>query len=186
MYPRGFNTEVMVHELTDYLCGAARPGHFQGVTTVVAKLFNIVGPHRAYFGQKDYQQVKVLQKMVADLLLPVAVIMCPTVRESDGLAMSSRNAYLTPEERQAALVLRRALRLAEERITQGERQGKRLAATLHACIVAEPRARIDYVAVCDPETLREVETLPPTTLVALAVYIGQTRLIDNALLSVPA
>lgn len=186
MYPPGFNTEVIVHELTDYLCGASRPGHFQGVTTVVAKLFNIVGPQRAYFGQKDYQQVKVIQKMTADLLLPVEVIMCPTVREADGLAMSSRNAYLTQEERRAALVLQRALRLAGERIALGERQGRRLAATLHEFIAAEPLARIDYAAVCDPHTLREVETLPHTTLVALAVYIGRTRLIDNALLSVPA
>ena len=186
MYPPGFNTEVIVHALTDALCGASRPGHFQGVTTVVAKLFNIVGPDRAYFGQKDYQQVKVIQKMAADLRLPVEVIMCPTVREVDGLAMSSRNAYLTPAERQAALVLRRALHLAAERMAQGERQGNRLAATLREFIATEPLARIDYVAVCDPETLREVEALPPTILVALAVYIGQTRLIDNALLLVPA
>ena len=184
MYPPGFLTEVSVHELTSPLCGAARPGHFNGVTTVVAKLFNIVRPDRAYFGQKDYQQVTVIRKMVTDLHLPLEVITCPTVREPDGLAMSSRNAYLNPAERQAALVLWRALRLAEERLTQGERQGARLAATLRDFISQEPLARIDYVAMCDPDTLREVEQIAGTVLVALAVYIGQTRLIDNAVLRV--
>jgi pantoate--beta-alanine ligase len=182
MYPPGFLTEVIVHELTAPLCGASRPGHFNGVTTVVAKLFNIVGPDRAYFGQKDYQQVTVLRQMATDLCMPLEVITCPTVREPDGLAMSSRNAYLSPAERQAALVLARALRLAEERLAQGERQGTRLTATLRDCIAKEPLARIDYVAVCDPQTLREVEQVASTVLVTLAVYIGQTRLIDNALL----
>ena len=182
MYPPGFLTEVAVHELTASLCGASRPGHFNGVTTVVAKLFNIVGPDRAYFGQKDYQQVTVLRQMATDLCMPLEVITCPTVREPDGLAMSSRNAYLNPAERQAALVLSRALRLAEERLAQGERQGARLTATLRDCIVKEPLARIDYVAVCDPDTLREVAQISDPVLVALAVYIGKTRLIDNALL----
>jgi pantoate--beta-alanine ligase len=182
MYPPGFLTEVTVHELTTPLCGASRPGHFNGVTTVVAKLFNIVGPDRAYFGQKDYQQVTVLRKMATDLCIPLDVITCPTVREPDGLAMSSRNAYLNPAERQAALVLSRALRLAEERLAQGERQGTRLTATLRDCIAKEPMARIDYVAVCDSQTLREVAQIAGTVLVALAVYIGKTRLIDNALL----
>ena len=184
MYPPGFLTEVSVHELTIPLCGASRPGHFNGVTTVVAKLFNIVGPDRAYFGQKDYQQVLVIRKMATDLCMPLTVVTCPTVRESDGLAMSSRNAYLTPAERQAALVLWRALRLAEERLAQGEREGTRLAATLRDFIAQEPLARIDYVAVADPDTLQEVEQLSGTALVALAVYIGKTRLIDNAVLSV--
>jgi pantoate--beta-alanine ligase len=182
MYPPDFLTEVIVHELTAPLCGASRPGHFNGVTTVVAKLFNIVGPDRAYFGQKDYQQVTVLRKMATDLCMPLEVITCPIVREPDGLAMSSRNAYLNPTERQAALVLARALRLAEERLAQGERQGARLTATLRDCIAKEPLARIDYVAVCDPQTLREVEQISDTVLVALAVYIGKTRLIDNVLL----
>jgi pantoate--beta-alanine ligase len=184
MYPPGFRTEVTVHELTAPLCGASRPGHFNGVTTVVAKLFNIVGPDRAYFGQKDYQQVTVLRKMATDLCMPLEVITCPTVRELDGLAMSSRNAYLNPAERQAALVLSRALRLAEACLAQGERQGARLTATLRDCITKEPLGRIDYVAVCDPQTLREVEQLSGTVLVALAVYIGKTRLIDNAVLRV--
>src|SRR5215831_2402314 len=134
MYPPGFLTEVRVHELTSPLCGASRPGHFNGVTTVVAQLFNIVGPDRAYFGQKDYQQVTVIRKMATDLHMSLEVITCPTVREPDGLAMSSRNAYLNPAERQAAIVLWRALRLAEERLAQGERQGTRLAAMLHDCI----------------------------------------------------
>ena len=183
MYPPGFLTEVRVHELTAPLCGAARPGHFNGVTTVVAKLFNIVGPDRAYFGQKDYQQVTVIRKMATDLHLPLEVITCPTVREPDGLALSSRNAYLNPAERQAALVLWRALCLAAERLAQGERQGAGLAAMLRDCIAQEPLARIDYVAVVDPDTLREVERLSGTVLVALAVYVGKTRLIDNALCS---
>lgn len=185
IYPPGFASEVSVHGLTTPLCGAARPGHFTGVTTVVAKLFNIVGPDRAYFGQKDYQQARVIQKMVADLAMPLEVIICPTVREADGLAMSSRNAYLDPEERQAALVLWRTLQLAQARIAQGERQGPRLVEALQVSIAAEPRARTDYVAVCDPHTLQGVETLPPVTLVALAVYVGKTRLIDNALVHVP-
>jgi len=184
MYPPDFLTEVSVRELTAPLCGASRPGHFNGVTTVVAKLFNIVGPDRAYFGQKDYQQVLVIRKMATDLHMPLEVITCPTVREPDGLAMSSRNAYLSPAERQAALVLWRALRLAEEHLAQGERQGARLAATLRDFIAQEPLARIDYVAVCDPNTLREVEQLSGTVLVALAVYLGQTRLIDNAILRI--
>jgi pantoate--beta-alanine ligase len=182
MYPPGFLTEVTVHELTAPLCGASRPGHFNGVTTVVAKLFNIVGPDRAYFGQKDYQQVTVLRKMATDLCMPLEVVTCPTVRDPDGLAMSSRNAYLNPAERRAALVLSCALHLAEERLAQGERQGARLTAALHDCIAKEPLVRIDYVAVCDPDTLQEVGQLSGTVLVALAVYIGKTRLIDNALL----
>jgi pantoate--beta-alanine ligase len=184
MYPPGFLTEVVVHELTSPLCGAARPGHFNGVTTVVAKLLNIVGPDRAYFGQKDYQQVTVLRKMATDLCMPLEVITCPTVREPDGLARSSRNAYLNPAERQAALVLSRALHLADERLVQGERQGARLTATLRDCIAKEPLARIDYVAVCDPDTLQEVEQISGNVLVVLAVYIGKTRLIDNALFMV--
>jgi pantoate--beta-alanine ligase len=182
MYPSGFLTEVIVHELTAPLCGASRPSHFNGVTTVVAKLFNIVGPDRAYFGQKDYQQVTILRQMATDLCMPLEVITCPTVREPDGLAMSSRNAYLNPAERQAALVLSRALLLTEEHLAQGERQGARLMTTLRDCIAKQPLARIDYVTVCDPQTLREVDQLSGTVLVALAIYIGQTRLIDNALL----
>lgn len=185
MYPSGFQSAVVVHGLTERLCGASRPGHFNGVTTVVAKLCHIVGPDRAYFGQKDYQQAVVIQKMVADLHMPLLVVVCPIVREPDGLAMSSRNAYLSAEERQAALVLWHTLGLAETRIGEGERQGKRLEMALRKSIAACPHARIDYVALCDPQTLQEVEVLSGVVLVALAVYIGVTRLIDNVLLSVP-
>ena len=186
MYPAAFNTEVIVHGLTDSLCGASRPGHFKGVTTVVAKLFNIIGPARAYFGQKDYQQAAVIRKMVADLRMPIDVVTCPIIREEDGLAMSSRNAYLSPAERQAALVLWRALRLAAEQIAQGERQGSTLVKVLQDFIAMEPRARTDYVAVSDSHTLEDIEVLSGTILVALAVYIGKTRLIDNRLLPVPS
>ena len=186
VYPDGFHSEVIVHGLTESLCGASRPGHFDGVTTVVAKLFNMVAPDRAYFGQKDYQQVIVIQKMVSDLNMPLTVIACPIVREDDGLAMSSRNAYLSEEERRAALVLSQALHLAAERVAAGERHGPRLAAAVRECIAAESLARIDYVTVCDPQTLQAVETCTGTIVVALAVFIGATRLIDNALLSIPS
>jgi pantoate--beta-alanine ligase len=184
IYPPGFQTEVMVHDLTAPLCGAARPGHFTGVTTVVAKLFNVVGPDRAYFGQKDYQQALVIRKMVQDLHMPLEVITCPIVREADGLAMSSRNARLSPGERQAALVVPRVLHLAEERLARGERQGGRLVAALREYIGTEPLARLDYAEVCDPETLQPVTQLTGTVLVALAVFIGSTRLIDNILLRI--
>jgi pantoate--beta-alanine ligase len=185
MYPAAFNTEVIVHDLTDTLCGASRPGHFKGVTTVVAKLFNIVGPANAYFGQKDYQQAAVIRKMVTDLQMPIHVLTCPIVREKDGLAMSSRNAYLSPSERQAAVVLWHALQLAERQIAQGERQAAKLLGALRNFINAEPHATIDYVAITEPCTLRKIDSLTGTILIALAVYIGKTRLIDNILLSVP-
>lgn len=185
VYPSGYQTEVTVSTLTQPLCGAARPGHFNGVTTVVAKLFNMVGPDRAYFGQKDYQQATVIRRMVTDLNMPLTIVVCPIVREDDGLAMSSRNAYLNPEERQAALVLSRALQWAQVQLTQGERQAQRLQAALCDAISAESLARIDYVAVCDPHTLQPIEPLSDSVLVALAVFIGATRLIDNALLAVP-
>jgi len=185
VYPEGFQSEVSVRGLTEPLCGASRPGHFNGVTTVVAKLFNMVGPDRAYFGQKDYQQAAVTQRMVTDLNMPLTVVVCPIVRESDGLAMSSRNAYLNPAERLAARVLWRALNVAESRLAAGERQAASLAAAVREVIAAEPLARIDYVAVCDPQSLAPLEALPETVLVALAVYVGRTRLIDNALYTVP-
>jgi pantoate--beta-alanine ligase len=185
VYPEGFQSEVSVHGLTTSLCGASRPGHFNGVTTVVAKLFNMVGPDRAYFGQKDYQQAAVIQRMVTDLNMPLTVVVCPIVREPDGLAMSSRNAYLNLEERRAALVLSRALHVAETRIDEGERRAPSLEEALREVIAAEPLARLDYAVVCDPKTLLPVETLSETVLVALAVHIGRTRLIDNALYMVP-
>ena len=185
VYPEGFQSEVVVRGLTAPLCGASRPGHFDGVTTVVAKLFNMVGPDRAYFGQKDYQQAAVIQRMAADLNMPLTVVVCPIVREPDGLAMSSRNAYLSPAERQAAQVLWRALGVAESRLATGERRAEPLEAAVREVIAGEPLAEIDYVSVCDPQTLEPLETLPPTVLVALAVRIGRTRLIDNALFAAP-
>ena len=184
VYPSGYQTEVSVETLTQPLCGASRPGHFNGVTTVVAKLFNMVGPDRAYFGQKDYQQAIVIQRMVTDLNMPLTIVVCPIVREDDGLAMSSRNAYLSADERRAALVLSRALQLAETRIAAGERQPERLEASLRELITAEPLARIDYVTVCDPQTLQAVDRLADAVLVALAVFVGATRLIDNVVIAV--
>lgn len=185
VYPDGFQSEVSVRGLTAWLCGASRPGHFDGVTTVVAKLFNMVGPDCAYFGQKDYQQATVIRRMVTDLNMPLTIVMCPIVREPDGVAMSSRNAYLSSEERRAARVLSRALQVAESRIAEGVRQAQPIEAALREVIAAEPLARLDYAAVCDPQTLAPVEKLPETVLVALAVHIGRTRLIDNALYTVP-
>ncbi len=185
VYPEGFQSEVSLRGLTNALCGASRPGHFDGATTVVAKLFNMVGPDRAYFGQKDYQQATVIERMVRDLNMPLTVVVCPIVRESDGVAMSSRNAYLSPAERLAAQVLSRAFHVAESRIADGERQAQPLKAALYEVIASEPLARIDYVAVCDPQTLAPVEVLPETVLVALAVHFGRTRLIDNALYTIP-
>ena len=182
MYPPGFQTYVEVEELSRGLCGASRPGHFRGVATVVTKLFNIIGPDRAYFGEKDAQQLRVIKRMVLDLNLPVTIVAVPTVREPDGLAMSSRNTYLAPEERRAALVLYRALSSAEEIFGRGERRAGAILARMREIIEAEPLARIDYVAVVDDETLAPVEEIDRPVLVALAVFIGRTRLIDNIML----
>jgi pantoate--beta-alanine ligase len=182
MYPEGFETYVEVKEMTQVLEGAHRPTHFRGVTTVVAKLFTIVRPQRAYFGQKDAQQLAVVRRMARDLDLPVEVVAVPTAREPDGLAMSSRNAYLSPEERQAALVLYRSLRLAEGLWRQGERDASVVRSRMQELIAAEPLARVDYVSVADSETLRELERIEGPALVSLAVRIGRTRLIDNVIL----
>lgn len=182
MYPDGYETFVTVENLTQPLCGASRPGHFRGVTTVVAKLFNITQPHRAYFGLKDYQQCKVIQKMVRDLNFDITIVPCPIVREPDGLAMSSRNAYLSPAERQAALALHRALRHAEQMVKAGERDARVVRDAVQAMIAAEPLAWIDYVEVVDAETLQPVEQIQQNTLVALAVKIGRARLIDNTVI----
>lgn len=184
IYPPGFQTYVEVTELEKALEGAHRPGHFRGVATVVTKLFNIVQPDRAYFGQKDYQQFLIIEQMVRDLNQPLALVMAPTVREPDGLALSSRNAYLSPEERQAATVLYRALQMAEARVREGARDPERLRQELEALIAAEPLATPDYVALVHPDTLQPVTTLDDAvTLVALAVRIGRTRLIDNMLVA---
>ncbi|MCS6963919.1 pantoate--beta-alanine ligase [Thermoflexus sp.] len=182
MYPPGFQTWVIVEEVSRPLEGAARPGHFRGVATVVVKLLNIVQPDRAYFGQKDAQQAVVIRRMVQDLNIPVEIVVCPTVREPDGLAMSSRNTYLNPEERRAATVLFRALQAAKARYEQGERDAERLREVMREVIRAEPLARPDYVSVADPETLQELSWVEDRALLSLAVYIGKTRLIDNILL----
>lgn len=185
MYPAGRSrTFVEVTELTDGLCGRFRPGHFRGVATVVTKLFHIVQPDVAYFGQKDAQQVRVIQQMVADLDFPVQIEVVPTVREPDGLAMSSRNSYLSPEERRAATVLYRALKAAEALVAAGERDAERVRDAMRRTVEAEPLARLQYAEVVDWQSLRPVDTLRSETLLALAVYIGQTRLIDNLLLRV--
>ncbi len=182
MYPPGFQTWVVVEEVSRPLEGTARPGHFRGVATVVAKLFHIVQPDRAYFGQKDAQQVAVIRRMIQDLNFPVEIVVCPTVREPDGLAMSSRNTYLNPEERRAATVLFRALQAAKARYEAGERDAERLRETMREVIGAEPLARLDYVSVADPETMQELSRVEGRALLSLAVYIGKTRLIDNILL----
>ncbi|SNB74053.1 pantoate--beta-alanine ligase [Thermoflexus hugenholtzii] len=182
MYPPGFQTWVIVEEVSRPLEGASRPGHFRGVATVVAKLFNILQPDRAYFGQKDAQQTVVIRRMVQDLNIPVEIVICPTVREPDGLAMSSRNTYLNPEERRAATVLFRALQAAKARYEAGERDAEGLREAMREVIRAEPLARIDYVSVADPETLQELERVEGPALLSLAVYIGTTRLIDNIML----
>ncbi len=182
MYPPGFQTWVEVEGLTRPLEGAARPGHFRGVTTVVAKLFNAVQPQVAYFGQKDAQQAAVIRRMTRDLDFPVEVVVCPTVREADGLAMSSRNAYLSAEERRAATVLFRALSAAKEAFEQGERDADRLRQIMTETVNAEPLAKLQYVSCADYDTLEELENVSGKSLLSMAVFIGKTRLIDNFVL----
>jgi len=182
MYPPQFNSWVEVGEVTERLEGASRPGHFRGVTTVVAKLFNIVQPTKAYFGQKDAQQLMVIKKMVTDLNMNLEIVTVPTVRESDGLAMSSRNTYLNPEQRQAAVVLYQALNLAQQLWSQGEKDAQRLRREMTELIQKQPLATIDYVSIADAETLDELDKVYPPALILLAVKIGNTRLIDNVVL----
>lgn len=182
MYPPGFQTYVTVEEITKPLEGAMRPGHFRGVATVVTKLFNITQPDRAYFGQKDAQQVAVIRQMTRDLDLPVEIVVGETLRETDGLAMSSRNAYLSVQERAAAPVLYRALCAAREAFLRGERNGDTLRAVMREALSQEPRAFVEYVSAADPLTLQELNTLQNHVLLSLAVRIGTTRLIDNFLL----
>lgn len=183
MYPAGAKTRVAVEGLSDKLDGASRPGHFLGVTTVVSKLFEIVRPDLAFFGQKDAAQVAVLRKMVRDLDMDVEMIVCPIVREKDGLAMSSRNAYLTPEQRQQALVLYRSLMRVQTAVDRGERDAAKLRQIGEQVIAEEPGARLDYFAVVDPETLEPVTDTRRGALVAVAAYVGTTRLIDNIILT---
>ena len=182
MYPAGYQTFVTVNEVSKSLEGASRPTHFQGVTTVVAKLFNIVQPTRAYFGQKDAQQAIVLRRMVRDLNFNLEIVICPIVREEDGLARSSRNKYLSPEERAGANVLYRALKQAEEAWLNGERLGSALRAIMTGIINSEPLAQIDYVSAADPNTLLELDEIENGVLLSTAVFFGRTRLIDNILI----
>lgn len=182
MYPDGFQTGVTVREIALPLCGASRPGHFDGVATVVTKLFNIVRPDVALFGRKDFQQLAVIRRMTADLNLPVEIVGMPIVREADGLAMSSRNAYLSPAERQSALCLSRAIKRARELLASGERSIVVLEKETRALIEQESTAAIDYVEFRDGATLQGLEVADSNTLLALAVKIGQTRLIDNTVL----
>jgi pantoate--beta-alanine ligase len=184
MYPPGFCTWVEVHGLQDVLCGATRPGHFRGVTTVVLKLFNTVQPGVAYFGQKDAQQARIIQQMVRDLDVPVAIRICPIVRTPDGLALSSRNEYLDPEQRRQAVVLYQALEEARAQIEGGERDAPAVQRALAARLAAAAGAQVDYAAIMDFETLQPLTRLRGHVLIAVAVRFGATRLIDNVLLTV--
>jgi pantoate--beta-alanine ligase len=183
MYPPRYSTWVDVEKVTERLEGAIRPGHFRGVSTVVNKLFNIVEPTRAYFGQKDAQQLVVIKKMVADLNMNLEVIAVPTIRESDGLAMSSRNVYLNPREREAALILAKSLSLARKLWSKGERDADIIRREMNSLIKTEPLGNIEYVSVADADTLEELSRMDRPAVVSLAVRIGKTRLIDNILLA---
>ncbi|MBN2125931.1 MAG: pantoate--beta-alanine ligase [Deltaproteobacteria bacterium] len=183
MYPGNFQTSVTVKKVTQHLCGLSRPGHFDGVTTVVAKLFNATKPHLAVFGQKDYQQLTVISRMVRDLNMDIQVVGAPTVREPDGLAMSSRNAYLNPEERQSALCLKKSLDLASEMVEQGEKDAGRIKKAIEELVLSHPFTAIDYISISHPFTLDETEIVEGESLLALAVRVGKTRLIDNCLLA---
>jgi len=182
IYPERYQTYVEVEKLAPLLCGEFRPGHFRGVATVVAKLFNIVRPHAAIFGAKDCQQLQLIRRMTRDLNFDIEIVGCPTVREKDGLAMSSRNRYLSGEERAAALSLSRSLKRAESLVEEGERESERIIAAARAEIEREPLARIEYARVCGPETLEEVARIEREAVLALAVRIDKTRLIDNTIL----
>ncbi len=184
MYPQPYLTYVEVGGITERLCGAHRPGHFRGVATVVAKLFHIIPAHRAYFGIKDAQQVRVIQKMVEDLNFDVEIVVCPTVREPDGLAMSSRNTYLGTEERRAATALYRSLRLAEDMVRGGERDVARVISAMRELLAAEPLVETEYVEAVDWKFLEPVSELRGEVLIALAARVGRARLIDNTLIRV--
>jgi len=179
MYPPDHQTHVRVEKVTQNLCGRSRPTHFQGVATVVLMLFEIVMPHVTIFGEKDYQQLVTIRQMVRDLHLSVEVVGMPTVREADGLAMSSRNTYLLPEERKAARSLRRSLQRAEELLRKGEQRASRILDEMKGILQAEPLVKQDYVQICDAHTLRDVDRIEGDVVVALAAYLGKTRLIDN-------
>jgi len=183
LYPNGYQSYVKLQHLPHHLCGLSRPVFFTGVATVVTKLLNIVRPHIAVFGEKDYQQLLVIRRMVQDLNFNTEIIGAPIVREKDGLAMSSRNAYLTPDQRPAALTLYRSLLQARKRIETGERDAARILKEARDLITAQPETHIDYLSICDPETLIDVERIDRPALMALAVKVGKTRLIDNTILA---
>lgn len=182
MYPKGYQTWVEVEAISRPLEGAMRPGHFRGVTTVVAKLFNAVQPHRAYFGQKDAQQAAVIRQMTRDLNFPIKIVICPIVREADGLAMSSRNVYLDPEQRKAATVLFRSLSAAKELYEAGERNAETLRGKMKEVLAGEPLAEMQYVSCADYDTLEELDEVKGKALLSMAVFVGKTRLIDNFVL----
>lgn len=184
MYPKGYQTKVAVEKVTRYLCGLSRPAHFDGVVTVVFKLFNIIRPHIAIFGQKDYQQLTVIRRMVMDLNMDISIIGIPIVREPDGLAMSSRNTYLNPRERQSALCLKKSLDLADKMVRGGERDIRRIKEAIKELIYGHPYTTIDYINLCDPISLEDIEAIDGEILLALAVKVGKTRLIDNCLIKV--
>lgn len=179
MYPQHFTSFIDTTETTELLCGAVRPVHFRGVCTVVGKLFNIVMPDRAYFGQKDAQQLATIRRFVRDLNFNIQIVACPIVREADGLAMSSRNTYLNPEERKAALVLSQSLKLAQKAIDEGEKDAAKVISIITDNIASEPLARVDYVEAVDFHNIQRVGKIEGEVLIAIAVYIGKTRLIDN-------
>jgi len=185
MYPAVAVTYVTVEGLSEKLCGRSRPGHFRGVSTVVAKLFHIVEPDAAFFGQKDAAQATIIRRMVRDLNLPVEIVVCPIVREPDGLAMSSRNAYLNPQERTSALVLNRSLTETKNRFAQGERNVANLIDAGKQVLAQEPTVRLDYFEIVNPATLDPLPVLTNSALVAVAAFVGNTRLIDNILLPEP-
>jgi len=182
MYPQGYQTWVEVEAMTRPLEGSMRPGHFRGVTTVVAKLFNGVQPHQAYFGQKDAQQAAVIRQMTRDLNFPIEIVICPIVREPDGLAMSSRNVYLDPEQRKAATVLYRSLSAAKAAYKSGERDAEKLRQIMKDVLASEPLAQMQYVSCADYDTLEEMDKVTGKTLLSMAVFVGKTRLIDNLVL----
>ena len=184
MYPQGFQTKIGVEKLARHLCGISRPGHFEGVLTVVAKLFHITKPHLAIFGQKDYQQLTIISRMVKDLDMDIRIVGIPIVREPDGIAMSSRNSYLSPDERKSALCLKQSLDLAEDMFARGERRAPRIKARVERHILDHAFTEIDYVTLCHPVTLEDVvDTIEGETLLALAVRVGKTRLIDNCIIA---
>lgn len=183
MYPHGFQSSIKVEEITRFLCGKSRSGHFEGVTTVVAKLFNIIKPHFAVFGQKDFQQLAVIRRMVNDLNMDIEIIDVPTVRELDGLAMSSRNKYLNEEERKSALSLKEGIDIAVKMVQDGEINSQAIISTVKKLILSYPFTSVEYVNICDPLTLKDTDIIKGKSLMAMAVKVGDTRLIDNCLLS---